>query len=141
MRRGRVRPHLAVHGGSNDERCAGGEGDAGQRVVGESASEAGQRGGGGGCDEQQVGAIGQLDVARTQSGLLVEDIGGDGIFAQRLQGERSDEALRGAGHDDMDVVAAFDEQAREVGGFVSGDGAGDAEDDGFAGGHVRDQGR
>src|SRR6266571_8226710 len=84
---------------------------------------------GGRGDEQQVGAISELDVTRPPVFLFVEEGGNDGIFGKRLQGERRDELGCILRHDDKKVVALFHEQAGQLGGLVSGDRAGDAEHD------------
>ena len=61
--------------------------------------------------------------------FFVEETGRDRILRKSLQGERGDEFDRVLRHHDEDVVALLDEQARQLGRFVGGDRAGDAEDD------------
>ena len=63
--------------------------------------------------------------------LFVVEARRDWILRKRLQGERRDEFRRILRHHDENIVALFHEQAGELGGFVGGDGTGDAEHDAF----------
>ncbi len=62
---GGVVPHFAVHGGGDEGFGGGGEGevDGGEGVRGEAVGEEGDGVGGGGCDEEEVGGVGEFDVA------------------------------------------------------------------------------
>ena len=60
---GRVEPHVAVHGWGDEDGGAGGEGDGGEGVIGDAVGEFGEDVGGGRGDEEEVGGVGELDVA------------------------------------------------------------------------------
>ena len=67
--------------------------------------------------------------------FFVEEAGRDRILGKGLQRERRDELGRILRHDDKDSMTLLNEQAGELGGFVCGDRAGDAENNGFCGSH------
>lgn len=129
--RGGMMPHFPVHGGRDDERRGRSEHDFGKRAVSETVREFGDNVGGGGRDEDEIGVVGELDVLRSPAFALVEDAGENGILGKRLERERRDELLRAVGHDDENFVSAFAKLADEIGGFIRGDGTGDADDDTF----------
>ena len=72
--RRRVQPHLAVHRGRDEDRRARRQRDGRQRVVGKTLREFRDDLRRGRCDEQQIRAVGQFDVARLPAFLFVEEI-------------------------------------------------------------------
>ncbi len=90
-------------------------------VVGDAVGELRDDVRGGRGDDEEVGPVGEIDVARMPALFLVVEIGGDGMPREDLQGQGRDELLRVLRHDDADLVTAFDEPAREIGGLVGGD--------------------
>lgn len=128
---GGMEPHFAVHGGGDEDGGFRREGevDGGEGIGGEAVGELAQEVGGGGGDEQEVGAVGEIDVARFPGILFVFKGNENGMAGEGLEGEGSDEFAGGSGHDGVNLVAELDELGGEFGGFVGGDGSGDAEDD------------
>ncbi len=151
---GRVIPHVDVHGGGDDDRSFGGEEQGGEEVVGEAVGHLREDVGGGGGDDDDVGELGLGDVldlacgieaggGRLRCGFLVRGFGpeaGDDLVAgEGGEGERADELLGGASHDDVDVGSALLEEADQLGGLVGGDSPGDAyrNAEGFHGSYYR----
>jgi hypothetical protein len=100
-------------------------------MAGQAVRELGDEVRGGRRDHQQVRAIGELDVTGPPILLFIVETRHDRILGERLQSEWRDELGRVLRHDDKKFVALFDEQAGELGRFVSGDRPGDAEHDRF----------
>ena len=76
---------------------------------------------GGRCNEKQVRAIGELDVAGPPIFLFVKETGCHRVFGKRLQckgGNKFSGILR---HHDKNFVTLFHEHTGELRGFVSGD--------------------
>ena len=132
---------MAIHGGCDDERSCAGEGDGREGVVGEAVGEFGDNVSCGGCDEEEVGLVGELDMARVPGIFFVEDAKCDGVAGEGLECEWGDEFGGGGGHDGVDAVAGFDEEACQLCGFEGGDGASDAKEDGVGRGHRVSSGR
>src|SRR5205085_4535621 len=124
-------PHLSVHGRRDQNLRASGERDRGERMSGESVREFRNYVRRCRSDQQKVRAIREIDVSRPPAFFLVEETGGHRIFRKRLKRERRDELSRVASHHDKNVVALFNKEARQLGGFVGGDGTGHTEDDSF----------
>ena len=59
----RVGIHVDVHGRRNHNRSGGGQQNGGEQIVGQAAGEFGQQVGRGRGKQDQVGRIGQADVA------------------------------------------------------------------------------
>ena len=83
------------------------------------------------CDQQQVRAVRQLNVARSPAFLFVEEARHHRIFRKRLQRERRNKFGRVVCHDHEDFVTLFDQQTRKLGRFVRGDRSRHAEHDRF----------
>ena len=131
--RRRVRPHLRVHGRGYQRGAAHRERGQRDEVVGEALREPGERGGGGGHHEVEVGAAPQGDVR-----LGVRAIGrpelDEGLAAgDRAERERADELGRRLRHHDLHGRAGLDQPARDLDGLVGRDRAAHAEDDRAAG--------
>src|ERR1700737_1360860 len=84
-------------------------------------------------NQKKVRAIRQFDVAGAPIFFFIEKTRHHWILGKRLQSERRDEFGRVVTHDGKNLVTLLHEQTREFGGFVSGDRAGDAKNDCFAG--------
>jgi hypothetical protein len=123
-----VVPHVDVHGGCDEHGGAAGQGQGGEGVVGDAVGELGDDVGGGGGDEQQVGAVGGLDVADLPGPLDLEQVGDDGAVGEHLERERAHEAPGVPGHDHGDTGLLLEQHADELGGLVGRDASGDAED-------------
>ena len=98
-------------------------------VVRETSGHRREPAGSGRRDEDQVGRIGSDDVRDALVGQELERVGHRPAPRQRLQGQRTDERLRGVGHQRLDVGARGDQRARQLGRLVGGDRAGHAEQD------------
>ena len=90
----------------------------------------GQQVGGGRRDDDQVGLL--ADAGRAAPRDVLEHAGVDRLAGQRLEGGGADEAQRGLGGDDADVVAGLGELANDGARLVGGDATGDADDDPLA---------
>ncbi len=126
--RGRMLPHVDVHGGSDDHGRGGGEIERAEEVVGDALGELGDRVGGGRSDQKSVDRLRNRDVfdGGVEVGLLVaraEHAGDDLLAGQRGEGQRADELLRRGGHDDLHAHAALLQVADNLGGLVGGDAA------------------
>ena len=89
-----------------------------------------QQVGGGGRDDDQVGALADRDVRHPRH--VLEHPGLDRLAGQRLEGGGPDEPQRGFGRDDADLVAGLGELTDDGGGLVGGDTPSDADDDPLA---------
>ena len=132
LRRG-IRPHLAVHRGRDEQRAFAREAQRRQQVVGSAVRELGDEIGGGGRDDDRVGAARDamwpialsapdchrsVSTGRPDSAWNVD--GGDEPRAASVSTTSTSDAL-------------LDEQAHELGRLVRGDAAGDAEHDAVSG--------
>jgi hypothetical protein len=70
---------LPFHGRGDQNRGTGGERDGGEGVVGKAVGHAGEDVGRGGGDEEQIGLIGELDVAGLPAFFFGKEIGDDWI--------------------------------------------------------------
>ena len=138
----RVGQHVGVHRGRDEGRGPDGEVEGGEEVVGEAERQAGDDVGGGGGHHEDVGLLGERDVADAAGGVGSGGVGrfgggvGKQVFEDRLAGdggerERGDELAGGAGQDDLDPEAALPEGPHQVRRLVGPDAPGDAEDDLF----------
>src|SRR3954453_13019139 len=82
-------------------------------------------------NQEKRGAIRELNVAGAPIFFLVIEARHHGILRERLQGEWRDELRCILRHDDENIMTLLEEEARELRGFVGGDRAGHAEDNGF----------
>ena len=126
-RRGRIAPHLLIHGGGQQLGSPGGQGHGGQQVIGATGGQPGEQVRRGGRDQQQVGPAGQFYVAHALLGLGVQQVGVHGVPGKGLQGERGDEFLGSPGHDDAHRRAQLLQLPHQLGGFVGGDAPADAQ--------------
>ena len=135
-----VGQHVGVHRGRDEGRGPDGEVEGGEEVVGEAERQAGDDVGGGGGHHEDVGLLGERDVADAAGGVGSGGVGrfgggvGKQVFEDRLAGdggerERGDELAGGAGQDDLDPEAALLEGPHQVRRLVGPDAPGDAEDD------------
>ena len=126
-RGGRVLPHLGVHGGREEHRAAGGQQRRGEQVVGAAGSGAGQQIRRRRSDHHQIGLLAEAHVRDLRN--VVEHPGVNRMARQRLERGGADEAQRGLGGYDPDVVPGLAELAHHRAGLVGGDATGDADDD------------
>jgi len=127
---GRVRPHATVHGRSDDHRTARGQRRQREKVVAQTIGQFGDGIGRGRSDEEQVGALAQshvLYVVVERPHVVVDRPPGDGA-----KGQGGDEAGGRFGEDDVDQGPGLGQPGGQIDGFVTGDGAGDAEEYVFA---------
>ena len=124
---GRVLPHLGVHRGAHQHGRTGGEQGRGQQVVGDPGRVLPDELGGGGRDDDEVGALAEAGV-RDRVGS-VEQRRARRFGRQRRERDRADEALGVVGEHRDDVDARVDESPADLDRLVGGDPAGDAEDD------------
>ncbi len=96
-----------------------------RQAGGDFGDDVGRRGG----DQHQIGPLGEGDVLGVGAVGEIEDVGADGAAGKGLEGERGDEFLGVGGHGDGDAGAELDEFADDVGDFIRGDAAADADDD------------
>jgi len=127
--RRRVRPHLHVHRGRDEERALAREAERREQVVGVAVRELREEVGRRGRDDDRVGAARDRDVVHRVGRAGGPQVGRDRPAGQRLERRRRHEARRRLGHHDVDGDARLHEQACELGGLVGGDAAGDAEND------------
>src|SRR5487761_2182005 len=76
-------------------------------------------------------------MARRRRAGRLPEMGVDGALAQRGEGKRADEALSILGQHDIYQRASLAQLAHEIGHFVGGDAAADADDDAFSFEHAR----
>src|SRR5260370_10665359 len=93
-----VEPHFAVHRGGKEQRCFGGERDSCQSVIGKTVSELRNNVRSSGCNQQEIGVIGKLDMSGMPARLFVKDAGSDWIARQGLQRQWSNKLGRTGGH-------------------------------------------
>ena len=123
-------PHAEIHRGGDDDGACMGDVIRRKRVIRKAPCHFRDDVGGGGGDEQQIRLFGQVDVF----GLPVRrvpKICDNGISGDCEERSGRDELHGGFRHDDMDVMTRLDELRTEIGAFVGGDGASDAENDDF----------
>ena len=89
--RGRVFPHVDVHGRTDEHRGLAGQIEGAEHVRGEAVGEVGHGVGRGGGHEQKVRPLGQLDVRGNPVRLFILKGGEDGIAGDRVQGEGCNE--------------------------------------------------
>ncbi len=126
---GRVRPHLPVHRGRDEQRAVARERQRGQQIVGVTVGDLGEKVGRRRRDDDRVGAARQVDVAHPVVRAGLPQIGEHRPAGERLQRQRRDEAAGGGRHADVHRDVRLDEEPRELGGLVRGDAAGQAEHD------------
>ena len=127
--RGGVLPHLQVHGGRDDERDGARQDGGGEQIITATMHEPREKISGRGCDEHDVVAAREFDVRHAVVGSGVPQIAKHRVAGQRLKRCGAHEFARGSGHGNGDFATGFDQKAREFGGFICGDAAGDAEQD------------
>ncbi len=127
--RGGVLPHLAVHGGGDDQRAFAREAQRREQVVREPVGELGDEIGRGGGNDDRVLAARELDVRHVVGDAGIPHVGVDRLARQRLEGRRRHHASCRFGHDHLHVDAMALQVARELRRLVSGDASGDTQDD------------
>jgi hypothetical protein len=131
--RGPVVPHGAVHGGRDHDAVFEGEGEGGEKVVGDAVSDLRDGVGGGGAHEQELSPFGKLDVRHVVAGGAVFAVHGvAGHDAQRLLAHEVPGAL---GEHDRGENAVFGKEPYKLRHFIGGDAARYAEDDALNGFH------
>ncbi len=126
---GRVRPHVAVHRGRDDDRRRAGEARGGDDVGGEPVGHRAEPVRGRRRDDDRVGAVADDDVADPAVGEQVEQVGLDGVARQRPEGQRADEPRRRRRQHDRDVGPLGRQEAQQLHRLVGGDRPGDPEPD------------
>ena len=125
-----LRPHLPVHRRRDEQRAVAREAQRRQQIVGVAVRELGEEVGGGRRDDDRVGAARELDVAHAVVGAAMAH--------RSVSTGRPDSACSVIGVTKRQAAAVIttstrdarlDEEARELGGLVRGDAAGEAEHD------------
>src|SRR5437867_7103708 len=124
-------PHFPIHGWREQNRSARCESDGGKRMMSQSVREFGDDVRCCWRDQQQVRAIGELDVSGSPAFLFIEEAGGHRILRKRLQSERRNKFSRVLCHHDKNFVALFDQQTRELSRLVRSNRSRYAEHDRF----------
>ena len=101
--------------------------DRRQQIVGKPMREARDELGGCRSDDDLVGPARELDVPHRCFRRFVPQIGAHRAAGHGLEGQRGDELLGAAGHDDLHFGAVLHQPAHQVRTLVGGDAAGDAE--------------
>jgi|GEM_PF-7010676 len=127
--RGRIGPHLAIHGRRDGDRCGRRQTKRGQQIIRETMCEPREEIGRRRRDDDLVGPASELDVAHRRLGCLVPQIRPHRLAGDGLEGQRRDEALGAGRHDDLHVTAALDQASDQIGALVRGDSARNAEED------------
>jgi hypothetical protein len=96
----RVLVHVDVHGRRDHDRRAGREEDRAEQIVGEAGGDLRDDVRRRRRDRHHVRRVGEVDVPDLGFLAEVEQIGRHGLTRQGLKGQRGDELLRVAGHDD-----------------------------------------
>jgi len=133
--RGRMLPHVHVHGGSHQHRSRGGKIHGGEKIVGNAVGEFGQNIGGGRGHNQRIGPLRFADVLNAVllacgfSGAcapIVPEAGNHFVAGEGGKGKWLDELARGLGHDHVDFKGLVLQGAYQLGRLVRGNSAGDA---------------
>ena len=144
----RVVQHVGVHRGRDEGRGPDREVEGGEEVVGEAERHPGDDVGGGGGHHEDVGLLGERDVADAAGGVGSGSLGlsgggvgaragarvGKEVFEDGFAGdggerERGDELAGGAGQDDLNPEPALFEGAHQVRSLVGPDAPGNPEND------------
>ena len=127
---GKACPHLLIHGGSDVDRCRGGQNHRRKEVVGKAVGETRDGVGARRRDENSLSPAGEFDVSHGGLALLVPETHADRLPGKRLEGGGRDEVGRAFGHHHahlgLEVAQAADELADLVGGDTSGNANEDA---------------
>ena len=105
----RVLPHAVVHGRGEGHGAGGGGGEEAHDVVAQAVGDLGDRVGGGGGDQEQVGPLGQADVLGVGGVGQGPDVGVDGAAGQGLEREGADEPDGIRRHGDRHAGPGLDE--------------------------------
>lgn len=127
--RGGMLPHLAVHGGEDEDGGAVGEVEARQRVGRHAVRHAGDGVGRGGHDGEHIRLLREVDVHGHPSVCLILETADHGVAGERHERERGDEVQRRRGADAVHLVPQLHETRRNPRRLVRGDGTRDAEND------------
>jgi hypothetical protein len=123
----RVGEHPIVHRRADHHRCARGEQDRAEQVVGAAVRRPRDEVGGGRSDAYGVGVAPQADVQRRS--FRREEVRERRPPGDALERERRDEALCRPGEDDVDLGAQAGQVTGDLDRFVRRDAPGDSEDD------------
>ena len=118
-RRGRVLPHLSVHGGHEHDRAPRGQQHVGKQIGGEPGRGPRQQVSGGRCDQHKVGLLPEPHVLHLRD--LLPRAGADRVAGQGFPGRGADEVQRIGRRDDLDLMARLCEQPEQLTDLVGGD--------------------
>jgi len=127
----RVGPHRLIHRRRQGDRGVGRQHQGGQQVVGDALGEARHEVGSRWCDQHQVSPARQFDMAHRRFGCGIEQIQMYRVAGERLQGQRRDELAAALSHHHSYFGTVVAQTTHQLGTFVSGDAAADAQDDAF----------
>ena len=125
----RVFIHLCVHGRTDDLLPAAGEKGRREHVIRDAVRHLGDHVGTGRNQDEQVCLLGQGDVMDAAVLDLFECIHDHIVADQGLKGQRSHELCGILGHDDLHVIACFDQVAGQLRRLERGDPSADTQND------------
>ena len=134
--RGRVRPHLSVHGRRQDQGHAidgSGQAHQAEQFVGPAMDQFGHEIRAGRRHHDGIGFTAQVDVGHVVGFARVPLRGVHRPVGQGLHGDGGDELGRGLGHDHLHRGPLFDHGPAQLRRFVAGDAPAQAQDDVFVG--------
>ena len=126
-------PHLAVQGRSQEHfgRRIRRQSNATQSIIRLPLRQFGKCVCGGRCHQNEISLISQTNVRWPPAFLLVVQAGHHRIARKRLERQGRDKLLRITCHNHVHLRAGFHQLTAHIHRLMRGDGAGDAEDDGF----------
>ena len=131
----RVQVHAGVHRGRDQLPAGAGKKGGGQHVIRQPERELCHDVGGRRRDDEQVGLLRQRNMLDIPLKVPVKGVDDAFVAGQRFKGQRRYEFGGVFGHDAVHVGVQLDEVADKLRGFIGGDAAGDADQDGFGSQH------
>ncbi len=124
-----VLPHLAIHGRSDEHRRECGQRNFRDGISRETMCEFREDVRRRRSDEQQVGAIREIDVTGFPTTRLIKNADNHRVSRESLEGQRCDKFLRSVGHRHMDFPTALHHSTGEFRRFIGSDRPGHSEND------------
>ena len=124
---GFVPPHLAVHRGCDEQWTITRETERRQQIVGDAMRELGNEIRRRGRDQNGISAARKRDVAHRIVRAGVPEVRKHRTARKRLERRSSDKLRARCSQDDVDRDVVLDEQSDQLGSFIGGDAARDAE--------------
>ena len=121
------RPHARVHRRRDQDRLVGREQDGGGEIVRPAGRHPGHEIGRRRRHHDQIGVARHANMTDVELGARIEQIGIGAFAAERADGKRCDEMLRGGGENATQRGAAFLQAPNEIERFIGGDASADDE--------------